>query len=131
MVTRWYRAPELLLSCDHYSSAIDVWSVGCIFAEVLGRKPLLPGRDYMHQLDLIVSLVGTPPPEDLNFITSSRARKYMENLPKRNKTPLSTVYPSANPLGLDLIDKMLALNPQRRITVEQVSTIRKQVNHID
>jgi serine/threonine protein kinase len=43
-VTRWYRAPELLLSCDHYTAAIDVWSVGCILAELLGRRPLFPGK---------------------------------------------------------------------------------------
>lgn len=43
VVTRWYRAPELLLSCDHYTAAIDVWSVGCILAELLGRRPLFPG----------------------------------------------------------------------------------------
>jgi serine/threonine protein kinase len=44
VVTRWYRAPELLLSCDHYTAAIDVWSVGCILAELLGRRPLFPGK---------------------------------------------------------------------------------------
>lgn len=50
VVTRWYRAPELLLSCEHYTAAIDMWSVGCILAELLGRKPLLPGKDYVDQL---------------------------------------------------------------------------------
>eukprot|EP00877_Chromochloris_zofingiensis_P006799 jgi/Chrzof1/2372/Cz11g12200.t1_MAPK4 len=53
VVTRWYRAPELLLSCSDYTAAIDVWSVGCILAELLGRKPLFPGKDYIHQLNLI------------------------------------------------------------------------------
>ena len=56
VVTRWYRAPELLLSCAEYTAAIDVWSVGCIFAELLGRKPLFPGKDYVHQLDLITKV---------------------------------------------------------------------------
>ena len=49
VVTRWYRAPELLLSCDEYGPSIDVWSVGCIMAELLGRKPLFPGKDYIEQ----------------------------------------------------------------------------------
>ena len=60
VVTRWYRAPELLLSCAEYTAAIDVWSVGCIFAELLGRKPLFPGKDYVHQLNLITRVIGSP-----------------------------------------------------------------------
>ncbi len=85
VVTRWYRAPEIMLSCQvlfllafvfgtsdafteemsilspkDYKSAIDVWSVGCIFAEMLGRKPLFPGNDFIHQLNLINEVVGTP-----------------------------------------------------------------------
>jgi serine/threonine protein kinase len=56
VVTRWYRAPELLLSCEEYTASIDVWSVGCIFAELLGRKPLFPGKDYIHQLKLIIQV---------------------------------------------------------------------------
>ncbi|XP_057450001.1 mitogen-activated protein kinase 4-like isoform X2 [Lotus japonicus] len=54
VVTRWYRAPELLLSCSEYTSAIDVWSVGCIFGEIMTREPLFPGKDYVHQLRLII-----------------------------------------------------------------------------
>ncbi|RYG52661.1 hypothetical protein EON66_09540, partial [archaeon] len=50
VVTRWYRAPEIMLACQEYSKAIDVWAVGCIFAELLGVKPLFPGDDYIHQL---------------------------------------------------------------------------------
>ncbi len=56
VVTRWYRAPELLLSCEDYTTAIDVWSVGCIIAELLGRKALFPGKDYIHQLNLITQV---------------------------------------------------------------------------
>ena len=53
VVTRWYRAPEIMLSCREYTKAIDVWSVGCIFGELLGRKPLFPGNDYIHQLQIM------------------------------------------------------------------------------
>jgi len=56
VVTRWYRAPELLLNCSEYTSAIDVWSVGCIFGEILTREPLFPGKDYVHQLRLITEV---------------------------------------------------------------------------
>lgn len=56
VVTRWYRAPELLLNSSEYTSAIDVWSVGCIFAEIMTREPLFPGKDYVHQLKLITEV---------------------------------------------------------------------------
>lgn len=57
VVTRWYRAPELLLSCDTYGPAIDIWSVGCILGELLGRRPMFPGKDYIDQLKLIIQKV--------------------------------------------------------------------------
>ena len=63
VVTRWYRAPELLLSCEHYTAAIDIWSVGCIMAELLGRKPLFPGKDYVDQLK-VIHWVCPPPPRE-------------------------------------------------------------------
>ncbi|KAG6538356.1 hypothetical protein ZIOFF_003471 [Zingiber officinale] len=56
VVTRWYRAPELLLNSSEYTAAIDVWSVGCIFMELMDRKPLFPGRDHVHQLRLLMEL---------------------------------------------------------------------------
>jgi serine/threonine protein kinase len=64
VATRWYRAPELCGSFfAKYSPSIDTWSVGCIFAEVLLGKPLFPGRNVVHQLELITDLLGTPAPE--------------------------------------------------------------------
>ena len=56
VVTRWYRAPELLLNSSDYTAAIDVWSVGCIFMELMDRKPLFPGRDHVHQLRLLMEV---------------------------------------------------------------------------
>lgn len=56
VVTRWYRAPELLLNCSEYTAAIDIWSVGCILGEIMTRQPLFPGRDYVHQLRLITEV---------------------------------------------------------------------------
>lgn len=82
VVTRWYRAPELLLSCETYTAAIDVWSVGCILAELLGRKPLFPGKDYIEQLRLITQILGPPSDDDLTFINSIKARQYIRALPR-------------------------------------------------
>lgn len=59
VVTRWYRAPELLLNSSDYTAAIDVWSVGCIFMELMDRKPLFPGRDHVHQLRLLMEVYIT------------------------------------------------------------------------
>jgi serine/threonine protein kinase len=60
VVTRWYRAPELLLNSTDYSAAIDVWSVGCIFMELINRQPIFPGRDHMHQMRLITEVINLP-----------------------------------------------------------------------
>lgn len=56
VVTRWYRAPELLLNSSDYTAAIDVWSVGCIFMELMNRKPLFPGKDHVHQMRLLTEV---------------------------------------------------------------------------
>jgi serine/threonine protein kinase len=119
VVTRWYRAPELLLSCAEYTSSIDVWSVGCIFAELLGRKPVFPGKDYVHQLNLITKVIGSPSEEDLMFIRSEKARRYIRSLPKHEHVGFRKLYPQANEQALDLIGQMLVFDPNRRITVEQ------------
>ncbi|XP_024636376.2 mitogen-activated protein kinase homolog NTF6, partial [Medicago truncatula] len=76
VVTRWYRAPELLLNCSEYTAAIDVWSVGCILMEIIRREPLFPGKDYVQQLALITELLGSPNEEDLGFLRSDNAKKF-------------------------------------------------------
>uniref|UniRef100_M4F821 Protein kinase domain-containing protein n=1 Tax=Brassica campestris TaxID=3711 RepID=M4F821_BRACM len=74
VVTRWYRAPELLLCRDNYGTSIDVWSVGCIFAEILGRKPIFPGTECLNQLKLIINVVGSHPnPPSLEMFPSSNS----------------------------------------------------------
>eukprot|EP00824_Muranothrix_gubernata_P011522 TRINITY_DN24975_c0_g1_i1.p1 TRINITY_DN24975_c0_g1~~TRINITY_DN24975_c0_g1_i1.p1 ORF type:complete len:389 (+),score=81.33 TRINITY_DN24975_c0_g1_i1:90-1256(+) len=117
VATRWYRAPEIMLSFRDYDTAIDVWSVGCIFAELLGRKPLFPGRDYIHQLNLITNIIGTPSEEDITFIENDKARRYILSLPHKAKVPFQQLYPNANPHAIDLLEKMLLFDPSRRITV--------------
>ena len=79
VVTRWYRAPEIMLSCKEYSKAVDVWGVGCILAEILGRKPLFPGEDYIHQLQVISDVLGSPTEADLHFVKNDRAKRFMLN----------------------------------------------------
>ncbi|KAM3193063.1 hypothetical protein ACQJBY_069933 [Aegilops geniculata] len=119
VVTRWYRAPELLLCCDNYGTSIDVWSVGCIFAELLGRKPIFPGTECFNQLKLIVNVLGTMSEADLAFIDNPKARNYIKSLPYTPGMPLSIMYPHAHPLAIDLLQKMLVFDPSKRISVTQ------------
>eukprot|EP00271_Cylindrocystis_brebissonii_P005757 TRINITY_DN17_c1_g1_i1.p1 TRINITY_DN17_c1_g1~~TRINITY_DN17_c1_g1_i1.p1 ORF type:complete len:400 (+),score=50.38 TRINITY_DN17_c1_g1_i1:528-1727(+) len=118
VVTRWYRAPELLLNCQDYTAAIDVWSVGCIFMELLTRQPLFPGRDYVHQLRLITETIGTPNEDDLEFLNNENARRYVKSLPFMNRKSLSSMFPTVTPPAIDLMERMLVFNPHQRITVE-------------
>ncbi|XP_047321448.1 mitogen-activated protein kinase homolog MMK2-like [Impatiens glandulifera] len=119
VVTRWYRAPELLLNCSDYTGAIDVWSVGCILGEILNREPLFPGKDYVHQLKLITELLGSPDDADLAFLRADNARKYFKLLPKYPKQQFSARFPNMSPLAIDLMEKMLIFDPNKRITVEE------------
>ncbi|OQR83793.1 sporangia induced mitogen-activated protein kinase [Achlya hypogyna] len=121
VVTRWYRAPEIMLStkASEYSKAIDIWSTGCIFAELLGRKPMFPGDDYIHQLQIICDKLGTPSEEELHFVTSEKARRFMKGQPNKPKVPLDKLFPNAKPNALDLLDKMLVFDPSKRISVEE------------
>lgn len=139
VVTRWYRAPELILLQD-YSFAVDVWSVGCIFAELLSmqaescpryqdRAPLFPGRscfplsadrpttysDKLDQLNVIFSVIGTP--NDTDIENASEVREYLQQLPKKAPRDLKEMYPGAPTEALDLLQKMLLFNPDARIRV--------------
>ena len=122
VVTRWYRAPELLVANSTYSEKIDVWSVGCILGEMLGRKPLFPGSDYIDQLTMIVNTLGTPCEKDMIEVESLKARKFIKSLnngaPIPN-IPFATIFPQADPLTIDLLQRMLEFNPKNRINVTE------------
>ncbi|KAI4382347.1 hypothetical protein MLD38_008322 [Melastoma candidum] len=119
VVTRWYRAPELLLNCSEYTAAIDVWSVGCIIMEIITREPLFPGKDYVQQLALITELLGSPDDSDLGFLRSDNARKYVKQLPSVAKQPFSQKFPEVASMALDLAEKMLVFDPCKRITIDE------------
>uniref|UniRef100_A0A6N2K9B2 mitogen-activated protein kinase n=1 Tax=Salix viminalis TaxID=40686 RepID=A0A6N2K9B2_SALVM len=99
VVTRWYRAPELLLNSSDYTTAIDVWSVGCIFMELMDRKPLFPGRDHAHQLRLLME-------------------RYIRQLQLHRRQSFLEKFPTVHPAAIDLVEKMLTFDPRQRITVE-------------
>merc|ERR1719230_1335686 len=118
VVTRWYRAPELILTRS-YDSSIDIWAAGCILAELLGRKPIFPGKDYVDQLQVICRLIGTPSEDDMKHIVSKRARAYIKSMGERPAVPFEKLFPQANSMAIDLLRLTLAFDPAKRITAEQ------------
>lgn len=116
--TRWYRAPEVLCSWTDYGKAIDIWSIGCIFAEMLRRKPIFPGKNTQHQLQLIISCLGFPEKEVLRSVPNDKCRKFIESLPSSSGRALEEVVSSSKE-ALDILKKTLRFNPESRITVEQ------------
>jgi serine/threonine protein kinase len=120
VVTRWYRAPEILLSCSKYDNGIDVWSAGCIFAEILGRRPLFPGSDWTHVINLIFKVVGSPSYATvMSMCSSDAAQRFLNSVPKQASMNLWELFPSADPDALDLLGKMLAFDPKERITAAE------------
>jgi mitogen-activated protein kinase 1/3 len=117
VATRWYRAPEVMLTFKEYTRAIDIWSVGCVLAEMLSGKPLFPGRDYHDQLSIILDILGTPSIDDFYAITSQRSREYIRALPFRKKKSFQGLFPTASPLAIDFLEKCLTFSPKRRIEV--------------
>uniref|UniRef100_A0A7N0V0B9 Mitogen-activated protein kinase n=1 Tax=Kalanchoe fedtschenkoi TaxID=63787 RepID=A0A7N0V0B9_KALFE len=119
VVTRWYRAPELLLNCSEYTAAIDIWSVGCILGEIMTRRPLFPGNDYVQQLRLITELIGSPDDSSLGFLRSDNARRYVRQLPQYPRQNFATRFQNMSPGAIDLLDKMLVFDPNKRMTVDE------------
>uniref|UniRef100_A0A4W3GI32 mitogen-activated protein kinase n=1 Tax=Callorhinchus milii TaxID=7868 RepID=A0A4W3GI32_CALMI len=119
VATRWYRAPEIMLNWMHYNQTVDIWSVGCIMAELLTGRTLFPGTDHIDQLKLIMQLVGTPGPELLMKISSDSARNYILSLPQMPKRSFEDVFIGANPQAVDLLEKMLVLDTDKRITAAE------------
>uniref|UniRef100_A0ACD5W1B6 Uncharacterized protein n=1 Tax=Avena sativa TaxID=4498 RepID=A0ACD5W1B6_AVESA len=120
VATRWYRAPELCGSFfSKYTPAIDVWSIGCIFAEVLTGKPLFPGKNVVHQLDLMTDLLGTPSLDTISRVRNEKARRYLSSMRKKEPIPFSQKFPNADRLALDLLQRLLAFDPKDRPTAEE------------
>ncbi|KAG8219920.1 CMGC MAPK protein kinase [Butyriboletus roseoflavus] len=111
VATRWYRAPEIMLSFRMYTKSVDLWAVGCILAELHNRKPLFPGRDYGHQLDLVLDVIGTPTLDEFYTITSRRSRDYIRALPFRKRKSFTQIFPKASTDAIDFLQKTLVRTP--------------------
>jgi mitogen-activated protein kinase 1/3 len=118
VATRWYRAPEIILSI--YGKPADLWSCGCILAEMIGKTVLFPGKDpYHHQLELIFATLGSPTKDDLKAVCSRWNHRYIQSeFPSRARTPWKTLFPTSSSHALDLLDGLLTFNPASRLTAE-------------
>ena len=114
IATRWYRAPEILFGSQKYSKAVDVWSSGCIFAEILLEKVLFPGKSSLNQIELIIELMGKPNESDLEKMNSDLAWTIMQNIKTRKKRSISKMFSSCSPTAIDLLRKLLIFNPEKR-----------------
>ncbi|KAF3444327.1 hypothetical protein FNV43_RR14017 [Rhamnella rubrinervis] len=115
IVTLWYRAPEVLLGSTHYSTGVDMWSVGCIFAEMVRRQALFPGDSEFQQLLHIFRLLGTPTEKQWPGVTSLRDWHVYPQWEPQN---LARAVPSLGPEGIDLLSNMLKYDPAERISAK-------------
>ncbi|KAM6216548.1 mitogen-activated protein kinase 12 isoform 3-T3 [Rhynchocyon petersi] len=119
VVTRWYRAPEVILNWMRYTQTVDIWSVGCIMAEMITGKILFKGNDHLDQLKEIMKVTGTPPSEFVQRLQSTDAKNYMKGLPELEKKDFASILTNASPLAVNLLEKMLVLDAEQRVTAAE------------
>jgi cyclin-dependent kinase len=118
VVTLWYRAPEVLMESTRYSTPLDIWSCGCIFAEMTTGRPLFPGASEQDQLVRIFKILGTPTKESWPNMVDTPAYKRGTELPKYAAQELSKVLPTMEEAGVNLLQEMLHYDPNKRITAQ-------------
>jgi negative regulator of PHO system len=112
VVTLWYRAPDVLLGSRQYDTSIDIWSAGCIMAEMFTGRPLFPGQQNDDQLIRIFRLMGTPSEDTWEGV--SALSEWKSDFPVYAPMNLSSVLPQIDGMGMDLLNKMLRMKPQER-----------------
>lgn len=120
VVTLWYRPPEILLGTLEYSSAVDIWSLGTIFVELITKNPLFSGDSEIDQLYRVFRTLGTP--NDRIWPGVSKLRDYKKTFPNWSPVGLASIVPQLDRDGLDLLEKMLIYDPNNRITAKEALT---------
>lgn len=121
VITRWYRPPELFYGARHYSGVVDVWSVGCVLAELALRIPFMVGETDIGQVQKISEAIGTPTEE--NWPGVSKLKGYIKPdkvIPLQGKQHWDRLFPTLGPVGREILRAMLALDPRKRLTAKQV-----------
>uniref|UniRef100_A0A667HLH7 Mitogen-activated protein kinase 15 n=1 Tax=Lynx canadensis TaxID=61383 RepID=A0A667HLH7_LYNCA len=120
VATRWYRAPEVLLSSSWYTPGVDMWSLGCVLGEMLRGRPLFPGTSTLHQLELILETIPPPSKEDLLALSSSFGASVPPCLGSRPRQTLDALLPpDTPPEALDLLKGLLVFAPGKRLSAAQ------------
>lgn len=118
VATRWYRAPELLYGSRSYDPKVDIWAVGCIFAEMLNHCPLFPGENDIDQLHKVLRILGTPTEENWPGVSQLPDFKKI-TFPDIKKISLKELVPNASDLALDLLGKLLCFDSKQRLSAAQ------------
>jgi len=116
VVTLWYRPPDVLMGNTHYDTAVDIWGVGCIFAEMASGRPLFCGASDPDQLIKIFKVLGTPALKDWPEV--GRLPGYRADFPKYKTKKLKKLLPKLDKNGLDLLERTLQYDPKKRISAE-------------
>ena len=121
VATRWYRAPEVLLGSSSYGKSADIWSMGCILAEVLIGKPLFPGSSTLNQIEKIISFTGKPTKMEIDSLNADNAFTMIEQVGSTKQKPLNEWFKAGtSPEAIDLVVKMLSFNPKKRPTAAEI-----------
>ena len=121
VVTLWYRPPDILLGSTNYSTPIDIWSVGCIMAELILLFPIFPGKNSQDQVRSIFKVLGTPSMDLLSYLTSETSTGipgWIGEFPFYEPVAWAKLFPSLPPAGLNLIARMLDYRPAMRISAK-------------
>eukprot|EP00440_Ansanella_granifera_P013312 gb/GFBE01014467.1/.p1 GENE.gb/GFBE01014467.1/~~gb/GFBE01014467.1/.p1 ORF type:complete len:391 (+),score=95.09 gb/GFBE01014467.1/:1-1173(+) len=132
VVTRWYRAPEVVLLASEYTVAIDVWAVGCILGELINRKPVFAGKDHLDQIRKIVSTLGTPTEAELQWLPANgSAQSFLKKCTPAPKADWSKILPSASANAVEVMEKMVTFDPNVRASVPDTLRLRYFENLFD
>jgi len=128
VATRWYRAPEILLSSPRYTKGVDIWSLGCILAELILGKPLFPGSSTLNQIECIMQTIPEPSNSDIDSIQSDYGHSIIKETMKKiskgkiNRTTLEEKLSSAPAEAIDFVKKILVFNPDKRPSAADLLT---------
>jgi len=118
VMARWYRAPEIILRWMRYNEKADIWSLGCIFSEMMTGKPLFPVDCWQKLLDEIINLCGTPSDSFIDKIEGENIKKCIRGFTKVEKKDLTQIHSGFSSQAVDLVEKMLKIDPDERISVD-------------